>query len=276
MTVRIGIGQWRAVPGGGAENLDAALAVTAALVDRGCEVVVLPELWPSGYDPGRLAADVAGSAEPLDGPRGRALAAAARASGVWLFAGSVPESAGGSVYNTAPVYGPDGGLRAAHRKVHLYTALGEDLVFTAGDQATVVDAGPLGLVGLSTCFDGDHFGYSRALRSRGARVVVSVSAYEVAAERWWELLHPAQALAHGQWWLMANQCGGTGPTALLGRSRVLSPDGAVVAEAPRVLPDSPQSPQLLVVDLDVATALGEWDDTSSLLWAAARDLGAPA
>jgi predicted amidohydrolase len=188
---------------------------------------------------------------------------------VWLFAGSVPELAGGAVFNTAPVYGPDGELRAAHRKAHLYTALGEDLVFTAGDEVTVVDAGPLGQVGVSICFDGDHFGYSRALRSRGARVVVSMSAYEVAAERWWDLLHPAQALAHGQWWLMANQCGGTGPTALLGRSRVIAPDGDVVAEAPRV--GSDDGPHHLVVDLDPAAGIDQWDRTSSLLWSAARE-----
>ena len=272
MTVRVGIGQWHAVPGAAPENLETALAVTGALADRGCEVVVLPELWSSGYDHRTLAGDVAGCAEPLDGPRGRALAAAARAAGVWLFAGSVPEQAGGATYNTAPVYGPDGELRAAHRKAHLYTALGEDLVFRAGDEATVVDAGPLGRVGLSTCFDGDHAGYSRALRNRGARVVVSVSAYEVAAARWWDLLHPAQALAHGQWWLMANQRGGTGPTALLGGSRVLAPDGGVVAEAPRSDPDLPtRSPDLLVTDLDLGAALAAWDETSSLLWTATRD-----
>jgi hypothetical protein len=46
-------------------------------------------------------------------------------------------------------------------------------------------------------------------------------------------LYPANALANGQWWLMANQCGGDGPNALLGRSRIIAPDGAVIAEAPR-------------------------------------------
>ena len=271
MSVRVGIAQCHAEPGAAAANLDAALACIAVLADRGCQVVVLPELWPCGYDPGRLAADAVGCAEPLDGPRGRALAAAARSAGVWLFAGSVPEQAGGRLHNTAPVYGPDGELRATHRKMHLYTALGEDRVFDPGHEVTVVEAGPLGLVGLSICFDGDHSGYSRALRDRGARVVVSVSAYEVAAARWWDLLHPAQALAHGQWWLMANQCGGTGRNALLGGSRVLHPDGSVVAEAPRLpLDGTPGEPALLSADIDVAAALAEWDETSSLLWTGAR------
>ncbi|MGY1809276.1 carbon-nitrogen hydrolase family protein [Blastococcus sp. SYSU D00669] len=263
---RIGLAQWHPRPGATADNLAHALERVAELAGRGCAVVVLPELWPSGYDPASLTADVAASAEPLDGPRGRALAAAAREHGVWLFAGSVPEARDGAVFNTAPVYAPSGDLVAAHRKVHLYT--GEDSVFAAGGEVTVVDAGPLGRAGVSICFDGDLSGYSRALRERGARVVVSVSAYEVAAERWWDLLHPAQALAHGQWWLMVNQCGGSGPTALLGGSRVLTPLGEVVAEAPRV--HSGRADALLVVDVDVDGGIAEWDRTSSLLWTAGR------
>jgi predicted amidohydrolase len=268
VTCRVGLAQWHPRPGAVGENLDRALALVAELAGRGCDVVVLPELWPSGYDPTSLAGDVAACAEPLDGPRGRALSAAAREHGIWLFAGSVPEAVDGRVFNTAPVYAPSGELAAAHRKVHLYT--GEDLVFAAGDEATVVDAGPLGRVGLSICFDGDLSGYSRALRTRGARVVVSMSAYEVAAERWWDLLHPAQALAHGQWWLMANQCGGSGPMALLGGSRVIAPSGDVVAEAPRL--GAGDGDPLLVVDLDPAGGIAEWDATSSLLWTGARDL----
>jgi predicted amidohydrolase len=267
VTCRIGLAQWHPRPGAAEENVARAVDLVAELAGRGCAVVVLPELWPSGYDAGRLADDVAACAEPLTGPRGQALAAAARKHGVWLFAGSVPEASDGRIFNTAPVFAPSGELVAAHRKVHLYT--GEDAVFAAGDEVTVVDAGTLGRVGLSICFDGDQAGYSRALRARGARVVVSMSAYERAAERWWDLLHPAQALAHGQWWLMVNQCGGSGPLALLGGSRVIAPSGDVVAEAPRV--GAGNGDALLVADLDLAGGIAAWDRTSSLLWAGARE-----
>jgi predicted amidohydrolase len=272
VTCRVGLAQWYPRPGAIGENLARAVELVAELAGRGCAVVVLPELWPSGYDPSGLADAVAASAEPLTGPRGQAMAAAAREHGVWLFAGSVPEARDGVVFNTAPVYAPSGELVAAHRKVHLYT--GEDAVFAAGDEATVVDAGPLGLVGVSICFDGDLSGYSRALRARGARVVVSMSAYEVAAERWWDLLHPAQALAHGQWWLMVNQCGGSGPSALLGGSRVIAPSGDVVAEAPRV--HAGIGEHLLVAEVDVTGGLAEWDRTSSLLWIEGDQLSASA
>lgn len=68
----------------------------------------------------------------------------------------MPELAGDDLYNTSVVYAPDGTLRAAHRKVHLYMPLSEDLVFAAGSGPTVVEVDGVGTVGLSTCFDGDH------------------------------------------------------------------------------------------------------------------------
>ncbi|MFI7610274.1 carbon-nitrogen hydrolase family protein [Nonomuraea terrae] len=272
-TARIGIAQWRPEPGRSLSNAATAGRLVAALAARGADLVVLPELWPSGYDARTLAADAGAAAEPLDGPRDRLLRDLAREHRLWLFAGSVPERAEGVLFNTAPVYAPDGERVAAHRKVHLYPTTGEAAVFAAGATATVV-ATPWGPVGLSICFDGDHPGYARALRSRGARVVVSISAYETGAARWWDLLYPAQALANGQWWLMANQCGGAGPSGLLGGSRVMAPDGRTVAEAPRATTGTAPAPapeeHLLVADLDLAAGIEAADRDAAPLWEGAR------
>jgi len=120
-----------------------------------------------------------------------------------------------------------GTLRAAHRKVYLYAPMDEHKVFTAGSTPTVVHVDGIGQVGLSTCFDGDHPAYARQLRHMGARVVIEPCAYETAAESWWDVLYPANALANGQWWVMVNQCGGE----LLGKSRIIAPDGSITAEA---------------------------------------------
>jgi hypothetical protein len=68
----------------------------------------------------------------------------------------------------------------------------------------------------------------------GRRSALAAAAYEVGAEHWWDLLYPAHALANGQWRVTVNQCGGSGPGAMFGRSRVIAPDGRVVAEAPAV------------------------------------------
>ena len=154
---------------------------------------------------------------------------------------------------------------ATHRKVHLYTPLGEDRAVVAGDRLTVVDTDELGAVGIATCFDGDFPEVARAMRAAGARLVLHPSAYELAAARWWDVLYPANALANGIWWVSANQCGTNASGTLLGASRVLAPDGSVVAEAPRAGAGGTPPAADLVVDLDLAAAIARWDATSAVL-----------
>ncbi len=264
-TVTIGLAQWLPKCNAHHENLRDAVGFIGVLADKGCDWVVLPELWPCGYDPATLARDVDDAAEPVDGPRGDTLSAAARANEVWLFAGTVPERDGDAVYNTAVVYDPAGRLAAEHRKVYLYTPLGEEKVFAAGDQPTVVHVDGVGTVGLSTCFDGDHPAYARQLNHLGARVVVAPCAYEVGAESWWDVLYPANALLNGQWWIMSNQCG----EDLLGKSKIIAPDGSVVAQAARVGADvgREHAPELLVATLDLEAGIRQAEHESGALWA---------
>ncbi|HEY6296303.1 MAG TPA: carbon-nitrogen hydrolase family protein [Streptosporangiaceae bacterium] len=268
----VGIAQWLPRPGDAAANLAAALGLIAKLGGRRCDLIVLPELWPSGYSPKTLAGDVAASAEPLDGPRTAALARAAAAAGAWLAAGSVPERDGADVYNTALLFGRDGELRGVHRKAHLYAPLGEDLIFAAGPRLTVCPTEDFGVVGLPVCFDGDFPETARALRLAGARVVVQASAYEVEAQGWWDGLYPARALENGQWWVMSNQCGRTPSGVLLGGSQVISPLGRVVSRAVKVGEVADQAgPALLVAEIALREELAEADRLNAALWENRRE-----
>lgn len=266
--ITVGLGQWHATPGDGAANLRDALVMIGELASRGSELVVLPELWASGYDASRLDGIVTATAEPLAGPRGEALAQAARQHGVWLLAGSVPELAGNRIHNTSVLYGPDGVIAGVHRKAHLYAPTGEDEIFAAGDEVTVIDTPDFGKVGIATCFDADHPGYARAMRDRGARLVLMPTAYELGAEHWWDVLHPANALANGQWWVMVNQSGGDGQGAMFGRSRILAPDGRTIHEAPRH--DAGIASQLTTCTIDFLAGLRTADAENAALWEGAR------
>ncbi len=266
-TVTIGIAQWLPVCNQPERNLRDAIRFTDELAERDCDLIVLPELWPCGYHPASLAHDAVAAAEHRDGPRGRELSAAASRNEIWLFAGTVPESDGDRLYNCAVVYSPDGTLVAAHRKVHLYGPMGEHDVFASGTEATVVEVDGVGWVGLSTCFDGDHPDYARKLHNLGARVVVAPCAYETAAETWWDVLYPANALANGQWWIMANQCGGE----LLGKSKIIAPDGSTSAMARRV--GDRDCSELLVVTVDIKSAVLEAERNAGALWATQPRVG---
>jgi predicted amidohydrolase len=102
----------------------------------------------------------------------------------------------------------------------------------------------------------------------GADLVLHPSAYEAAAERWWDTIYPAQALCNGQWWISANQHGGGPADRMLGGSRVIAPDGRTVAAAPRHR-DLVTAPELLVVDLAVDDELAASAASAGMLWSAA-------
>jgi predicted amidohydrolase len=264
-TTRIGIAQWLAEPGAPAANLDAAVDRVRELGGRGCDLIVLPEYWATGFSWQTLAADVEAAAEPVPGPRTQRLAEEARRAGAWLCAGTVPERARGATYNTAPLFDRDGRLRAMHRKVHLYRPLKEETAVSAGDGVTVLDTEEFGSLGVSVCFDGDFPEVARAMRAAGARIVVHPSAYETEATSWWETLYPANALANGQWWIMANQVGTNASGTLLGGSRVISPLGEVVRSAAVISAGGTADPVFLVVDVDLRGEL-ERAERNSVLW----------
>jgi predicted amidohydrolase len=261
--LRVGIAQWTPGREPGV-NLHAAETAVRELARRGCGLVVLPELWLCGYRTATLAADARAAAEPVDGAIQQRMAALAAGTGMVLCAGSFPELDGDRIYNTATVYGPAGDLLLRHRKVCLYGA--EPQVFQPGDAITAGDIAGIGRVGLCICFDGDFPETARALRAAGADLVLHPSAYEAAAESWWDTIYPAQALCNGQWWIAANQHGGQ--DQMLGGSRVIAPDGRTAAAAPRHR-DLVTTPELLVADLSVGEELAAATAAAGLLWSPA-------
>jgi predicted amidohydrolase len=243
--------QWLATPGDPAGNLDAARHWVGQAAAAGADIVVLPELWPCGYDVawragGRAAA---AAAEPVPGRRTEVLGAVARRYGIWVFAGSVPERDGDLICNTALVFNRDGALAARHRKAHLYVPTGEDALFAPGGRLTSFTDPELGHVAVTVCFDGDFPEVGQALAARGADLVIQPSAYEWEARAYWDRYYPAAALANGQWWVLVNQCGTTSSGTLLGASKIISPAGQVLAEARRAAPPDRPEPELLLCRL---------------------------
>jgi omega-amidase len=81
---------------------------------NGAKLVVLPEMWNCPYSNDSFPT----YAEDIDNgpsPSTDMLAAAAKAAGVTLVGGSVPERSDGKLYNTCCVYDHTGKLLAKHR-----------------------------------------------------------------------------------------------------------------------------------------------------------------
>lgn len=240
----------RAVPF--AERVEAACARVASCGDS--DLVLLPELWATTYF---AFDDYATTAEPLDGPTVAALSAAAASAGVHLHGGSIVERDGDRLFNTSLLFGPDGALLATYRKFHLFGyASREAALLTPG---SVVGAVPtaLGTVALSTCYDLRFPELYRLQVDAGATLFLVGAAWPAARLAHWQLLLRARALENQSFLAACGAAGHQGDVELSGRSAVVDPWGAVLAEAGG-------GPETLTLDIDLGTAAAARADFPAL------------
>jgi predicted amidohydrolase len=211
--------------------------VAAQVAAAGADLVLLPELWATGYF---AFDDYAATAEALDGPLVTALGAIARDAGVTLHAGSVVERDGaGRLYNTSLLFDPAGTLVETYRKVHLFGyGSREQELLTPGEQV-----GAHGQLALSTCYDLRFPELFRAQVDAGSQLFLVAAAWPLARLAHWQVLLRARALENQSFVLACNAAGRQGAVELAGRSAVVDPWGEVVAEAGG-------GPQTLTVEID--------------------------
>jgi len=232
---------------------DAAELVRAA-AGAGATLVVLPEKWNRIGRPEVVAA----AAEPLDGPSTTWARELARELSIDLVAGSIVEQAPEGRFNTSVHVGPDGGLRAVYRKLHLFDVEVAGRVYRESDHespgeqivtTTLVDGT---LLGLSVCYDLRFPELFRALALRGARAVSLPSAFtRPTTLDHWEVLIRARAIEEQVFMIAANQVGGhPGGFESGGDSLIVDPWGDVLARAPA------DQPGYVAAELDAASQDG--------------------
>jgi predicted amidohydrolase len=169
---------------------------------------------------------VEATAEPLGGPRDRALAELAGDLGVWLAPGSFYErDEDGRVYNTSVVYSPEGRRIATYRKVFPWRPY-EKLV--AGSEFVVFDMQGHGRVGLSICYDAWFPEMARHLAWMGAELILNVVKTPTADRAQEVVIARANAIVNQVFVASVNAATPDG----LGRSLLVDPQGTVRLEAP--------------------------------------------
>ena len=222
-----------------AERVHRAADLVRAQAD--VDLVVLPELWMPGAFAYTQWVD---SAEGLDGPTVDALAVAARDVGAHVHMGSLIERDGADLYNTSVLLGPDGGVEAAYRKIHLFGfGEGEPTLLSAGKEVVVADVAGTP-VGLSTCYDLRFPEMYRALLDAGAEVVLCVAGWPAARIEHWSTLARARAIENQVVMVAVNTAGTHAGKEMGGRSVVVDARGEALAEAAT-------SEDVLTVNIDV-------------------------
>jgi predicted amidohydrolase len=207
------------------KNLEAALD----LLDQApqSDLILLPELWPCGYFSfHRYLSD----SEPVDGPTVSALRKKASALGVHILMGSLVLREDDNLFNAAVLLGPDGGIMAQYRKIHLFGYQSEErILLKAGEKPVVVDL-PWGKAGITTCYDLRFPELYRMMVDQGASFFLVPSAWPLARLDAWRLFNRARAHENLSYLFSCN-CAGKGEgKAFAGHSMIVDPGGEVLAE----------------------------------------------
>ena len=203
---------------------------------------MLPEKWTIL---GRAEAMEEG-AQTLDGPAAQWAKETARELAIDLIAGSLVERRPGQekTSNTSLHIGPDGAIRAAYRKLHMFDVEVDGTVYSesAREQAgsevvtttVAAETGTPRTLGMSICYDVRFPELYRALGERGAEILVVPAAFTLATTRdHWQTLLCARAIENQCFVIAPNQIGTHPPgNRSGGRSMIIDPWGVVLATAP--------------------------------------------
>ena len=217
------------------------LVASAMAAPEAPDVLVLPELWSTGYALRRMA-ELASS----EGERElEFLGTLARRYNVAFAGGSVMAlSADGTYGNRAQVIDKEGRLVGFYDKIHLFGLMEEDVFFHHGRKRLSFTLDGV-KCGVAVCYDIRFGELITRLALDGAEVLFVSAAWPKARVDHWRLLACAHAVESQLYVVACNRCGVTKQATFGGNSLIVDPEGRILAEAG-------EEESILTADLDIS------------------------
>lgn len=229
-------------------NVPANLALLATVAEQAAakevDLIILPELFLTGYNLGDAVQDLA---EPASGPSLRLVAQIAQDYRLAILLG-YPEGGGGCVYNSAVLIDAAGKQVANYRKIHLYGPE-ERRLFMPGNEWVIYPISGV-KVGILICYDVEFPEAVRTLAHAGAQLIAVPTALTIPnsqsprALEEAKLLVPARALENQVFVAYSNHAGTEADLTYCGLSCIVGPDGRELARAGA-------EESLLIVEIDL-------------------------
>lgn len=248
MTLTVAIHQLAGFTNAVQANLHQLRDSAAEAAEAGADLLILPELWLTGYNIGERVHDLA---ETPDGPGREEVARIARKEGVAVLYG-YPEREGDAVYNAAQLIDAEGQSLANFRKAHLFGDQEKRLFYPGDTPLSVVEMKGVKL-GILICYDVEFPEAVRSLCLQGADLIVSPTAlmapYTIVSTH----VVPTRAYENQCFVAYANRCGEEADLAYVGLSCICGPDGGDIVRAG-------DSEEMVVATIDPADRYGEDDE----------------
>jgi len=207
------------------DNLLKAEGMIRQAAERNSDMILLPELWSTGYDL-QYASDYAAE---LGAGMFAQLADCARRRSIAVY-GSILERQGDQVMNCAAYFDAAGCLQALYRKIHLFRLFDEEKWLGEGEAPAVLES-PWGTAGLSICYD-LRFPelFRRYAVADGAKLMLLCAEWPLVRVEHWRALLVARAIENQCFVAAANSCGDARGAAMGGLSMIVDPWGDVLVE----------------------------------------------
>lgn len=223
--ITIALAQMNIAFGEPRRNIDQAERLTAEAARRGAHIIVLPELWSTGFDLTRSREHAA----QLNVGVFAQMATIATQNKICLT-GSVLEKRGVEVANSAPFFLPNGKMVGVYRKLHLFRLMEEDRFLQPGSAPLLLDGLPWGATGIAICYDLRFPELFRRYGVGGAKLVIVPGEWPLERIEHWRALVVARAIENQCFMVAVNSAGETGGKVYGGHSLVVDPWGKILVE----------------------------------------------
>lgn len=200
-------------------------AVEEAAVHH-AEVVVLPEMWNTGYALDQLK-DIA---DPHGQETQSVLSKLARENQISIVGGSVATKRNQNFYNTTYIYNQNGQLVSTYDKVHLFGLMNEDQYLEAGKRENYFS-----LAGISSasfiCYDLRFPEWIRTVASHGADVLYFPAEWPSGRIRQWKIMLQSRAIENQAFVVAVNRVGKDADNDFNGHSLIIDPLGKILVDA---------------------------------------------
>ena len=222
-TIKVSMLQMDIVFGNPKANSDKAIPLIEAAAREGSKVVLLPELWTTGYS----YEDLRSLAESLEEKTSSAVLNAASSNNVYVI-GSIPRIKDNMIYNTCLVVGPHG-IVGRYDKVHLFRLIGENNFFTAGKSYSIYHM-EFGVIGTALCYDIRFPELCRPIAIAGAKILFVPAEWPHPRLKHWRSLLIGRAIENQMFVVGCNRVGMDPLNTYFGHSMIVDPAGEVLVE----------------------------------------------
>ncbi len=204
------------------------------------DIMVLPEIWTTGYSIGHLEEE----AEKENGSLVSDIRAIAEKNSCAVIAGSIPMMRSGKVYNTSLAIDKKGKIVSVYDKTHLFGLFDEEKYFAPGNNFDVFSLDGV-CCGSTICYDLRFPELYRHLALKGAEIIFCPAEWPTARGNVWDLLMRARAMENQLFMIGVNCAGEFKGAPFYGHSMAVDPYGEIIGEAGH-------GEEILSVELDLS------------------------